>query len=358
MRDVAIRRGVVQVVDDFRRAARLDERGFERVFASGGGPPAVIGRDREGRLMVPAITLHALVPGIRSQVDGRPRPPDRVPRRELRGARLRLTAPGAPRPAERASPAVSLAGSGSPIRSRRSSTASSSAAIAALAGGRRCRRRVRLGLAMTALQVSIGIAQRPRRRAAGRRPQARQADPGRPGLAPAGARRGRRSPRRSGSSSRRPSGAAVVGLARVVLAIGLRLRPPPQGDRLVVAAVRGRDPAPARLRLARGGRVAARGVRGLLVAAAVLAGAALAIANALADVERDRGRGRRVGGDRAGQRARVVARARPGRGVLAVARRRPVLDARGRRIARPARRRDRRRRRRRPASSARRWASG
>jgi hypothetical protein len=74
MRDVAIRRGVVKVVADFRTAARLDERGFERVFASGGGPPSVVGRDREGRLMVPAITLFALVPGIRSQVaDGRDR---------------------------------------------------------------------------------------------------------------------------------------------------------------------------------------------------------------------------------------------------------------------------------------------
>jgi len=74
MRDVAIRRGVVKVVADFRRAARLDENSFERVFASGGGPPAVVGRDREGRLMVPAITLYALVPGIRSQVaDGRDR---------------------------------------------------------------------------------------------------------------------------------------------------------------------------------------------------------------------------------------------------------------------------------------------
>jgi len=74
MRDVAIRRGVVRVVDDFRRAGGLDERGFERVFAAGGGPPAVIGRDAERRLMVPAITLHALVPGIRSQVqDGRGR---------------------------------------------------------------------------------------------------------------------------------------------------------------------------------------------------------------------------------------------------------------------------------------------
>ena len=74
MRDVAIRRGVVKVVADFRRAAGLDEPGFERVFASGGGPPASIGRDRDGRLMVPAITLFALVPGIRSQVaDGRER---------------------------------------------------------------------------------------------------------------------------------------------------------------------------------------------------------------------------------------------------------------------------------------------
>ena len=41
MRDVAIRRGVVKVVDDFRRAGGLDERQFERVFAAGGGPPAV-----------------------------------------------------------------------------------------------------------------------------------------------------------------------------------------------------------------------------------------------------------------------------------------------------------------------------
>ena len=48
MRDVAIRRGVVKVVEDFRKAARLDERGFERVFASGGGPPAVDRARREG----------------------------------------------------------------------------------------------------------------------------------------------------------------------------------------------------------------------------------------------------------------------------------------------------------------------
>ena len=68
MRDVAIRRGVRKVVKDFRAAAKLDEPSFERVFASGGGPPAVVGRDANGDLMVPAITLFALVPGIRAQV--------------------------------------------------------------------------------------------------------------------------------------------------------------------------------------------------------------------------------------------------------------------------------------------------
>lgn len=74
MRDVADRRGVLKVISDFLRAAGITEREFERVFASGGGPPSMIGRDGEGRLMIPAITLWALVPGIRSQVpDGRGR---------------------------------------------------------------------------------------------------------------------------------------------------------------------------------------------------------------------------------------------------------------------------------------------
>jgi len=74
MRDVAKRRGIVRVVEDFRTATKLDEQEFERVFASGGGPPATIGHDADGRLIVPAVALWALVPGIRSQVpDGRER---------------------------------------------------------------------------------------------------------------------------------------------------------------------------------------------------------------------------------------------------------------------------------------------
>lgn len=68
MRDVAIRRGVARVVGDYLKSARIDPTAFERVFASGGGPPATIGRDRDGHLIVPAITLWALVPGTRAEV--------------------------------------------------------------------------------------------------------------------------------------------------------------------------------------------------------------------------------------------------------------------------------------------------
>ena len=44
------------------------------MFAAGGGPPAAVGRDATGRMIVPAITLWALVPGVRTQTsDGRER---------------------------------------------------------------------------------------------------------------------------------------------------------------------------------------------------------------------------------------------------------------------------------------------
>ena len=74
MRDMAIRRGVLRVLADFRSAARIDDRSLERVYAAGGGPPATLGRDAEGRIMVPAINLHCLVAGIRREApDGRDR---------------------------------------------------------------------------------------------------------------------------------------------------------------------------------------------------------------------------------------------------------------------------------------------
>jgi hypothetical protein len=68
MRDISIRRGVLEVLHDLRGASGLSDGELEKVFAAGGGPPAVIGRDAEGRLLVPAITLHCLVRGLRAVV--------------------------------------------------------------------------------------------------------------------------------------------------------------------------------------------------------------------------------------------------------------------------------------------------
>ena len=68
MRDVVKRRGIVKVVADFRSATRLSEQEFERAFAFGGGAPATLGRDRDGRVVVPTVSLWALVPGVRGLV--------------------------------------------------------------------------------------------------------------------------------------------------------------------------------------------------------------------------------------------------------------------------------------------------
>src|SRR5689334_25383084 len=68
MRDVVKRRGIVKVVDDFRSAAKLSEDEFERAFAFGGGAPRTLGRDVRGRMIVPTISLWALVPGVRALV--------------------------------------------------------------------------------------------------------------------------------------------------------------------------------------------------------------------------------------------------------------------------------------------------
>lgn len=68
MRDVAIRRGVIKVVSDVQRTAHLDEAGFRRIFSRGGGAPQTAGLDARGNLMVPAISLHCLVSGLRADV--------------------------------------------------------------------------------------------------------------------------------------------------------------------------------------------------------------------------------------------------------------------------------------------------
>ena len=68
MRDMSIRRGVVRVLEDLRAEAGLTDDGLERVFAVGGGAPAVMGRTADGKLMVPAVALHHFVAGLRREV--------------------------------------------------------------------------------------------------------------------------------------------------------------------------------------------------------------------------------------------------------------------------------------------------
>jgi hypothetical protein len=65
MRDLSIRQGVLPVLAELRHATHLDDEALRRAFTAGGGPPAVIGRTADGSLMVPAISLRYLVPGIR-----------------------------------------------------------------------------------------------------------------------------------------------------------------------------------------------------------------------------------------------------------------------------------------------------
>jgi hypothetical protein len=67
LRDVARRWGVSKAVADFRKTAHLDEKSLRRVFARGGGAPQTVGVDAAGHLMVPAISLHVLVPGLRAE---------------------------------------------------------------------------------------------------------------------------------------------------------------------------------------------------------------------------------------------------------------------------------------------------
>jgi hypothetical protein len=74
MRDMSIRRGVLSVLAEFRKATKLDDRRLERVYAAGGGPPATFGRTADGEVMVPAISLHCFVSGLRHEMGDEARP--------------------------------------------------------------------------------------------------------------------------------------------------------------------------------------------------------------------------------------------------------------------------------------------
>jgi hypothetical protein len=68
LRDLSIRRGVRHALASFRASAGLDDLGLERVFAAGGGAPATLGRTVDREMMVPAIELWCLVPGLRHEI--------------------------------------------------------------------------------------------------------------------------------------------------------------------------------------------------------------------------------------------------------------------------------------------------
>ena len=63
--DFAKRRGVGTAIAAFCRAARLDERGFQRVFLVGGGPDHVVGIDTGGALSAPIFELPKAIAGLR-----------------------------------------------------------------------------------------------------------------------------------------------------------------------------------------------------------------------------------------------------------------------------------------------------
>lgn len=69
MRDLSIRQGVLHVLAEFKEATGFDDSAVERTFTTGGGAPATVGRTADGQLMVPAISLHYLVPGLRARSD-------------------------------------------------------------------------------------------------------------------------------------------------------------------------------------------------------------------------------------------------------------------------------------------------
>jgi hypothetical protein len=66
MRDMSIRVGVREVLHGFQRAMGVDENGLKRLYTSGGGPIAAVGKTEAGEIMVPAISLYYLVRGARA----------------------------------------------------------------------------------------------------------------------------------------------------------------------------------------------------------------------------------------------------------------------------------------------------
>ena len=258
--------------------------------------------------MVPTITLYALVPGHPGPGPRRPGPPDRVPGRELRRDRLRLTRPAErrARPA-RPRPLGGLVRLTHPFPSLLDGAVV--AAVVALIAGADAVTALRLGVSMTALQVSIGtlndIVDAPRD--AGHKPgkpipaglvspadgTRRGGRRGRGRASPWRCRRGRPT-RRPGRSSSSPSATATTWSSRARPGRGCRSR---SGSRCCRSSAGSGRPASLPRSFA------------ILIPVAVVAGAALAIANARADSERDAAAGVDSVATRLGARAVVAVNA-------------------------------------------------
>ena len=243
MRDVAIRRGVIKVVDDFRKAVDWTSVVSNGCSLLAVAPPASIGRDRDGPPDGPGD--HP----VRARA-GHPRPGPRRARSGSSTTSSRTSTSSSTSDAHRRR--RSHPAGGHPVPSLPSTPAGPWSAVALVAGADAAVA-VRLGAGDDGLQVSIGALNDLRRRAARRRPQAAQADPGRARVA------GRRPGRRRGGRGRGPRARGPVRARHACSSPWSSWRSGtattwPQGDGVVVAAVRGRDPAPPGLRLARGDR--------------------------------------------------------------------------------------------------------
>jgi len=65
-RDISIRVGVLEVIHGLKKAMATDDAGLKRLYTSGGGSAAAVGKTADGEMMVPAISLYYFVRGARA----------------------------------------------------------------------------------------------------------------------------------------------------------------------------------------------------------------------------------------------------------------------------------------------------
>ncbi len=250
MSDISIRRGVLAVLRDLREASGLEDRELEKVFAAGGGPPAVIGPRRRGPPARPGDDPALPCEGpagtrTRGPRDDRQRTSWRTSRSSSTSDRE--TGPPGGRPA---SPAERLAGMLRLVHPFPSFLDAVVAACVASVAGAELPRALQLGLSMLLLQFAIGAAND-----WADAPTDARAQPWKP--IPSGvvtreravAHRGRGGGRRAGPGGGHRAGAARRRGGRAGGRPGLR--PASEAKPVVLGGLCGGSPAAARLRVGR-----------------------------------------------------------------------------------------------------------